>query len=139
MSGSTFVVIVGRLTRDAELKYTPQGTAVVKFTLANSEKRKVKGEWQEASAFWDCEYWGKPAEAIAQYLTKGKEIITQGAMRQETWEQEGVKRMKTVTTATHVILGAKTAPTTSQEASEPQPRIAAQPEPAGEFTDDIPF
>ena len=82
--------IVGRLTRDSELKYTNSGLAVAHFSVATSHKTKDG----EKPSFWDCEIWGKQAETLNQYLTKGKQVVVHGTMNIETWEQDGVKKSK---------------------------------------------
>jgi single-strand DNA-binding protein len=167
MSDLAVAVIVGRLTRDAELKYTNSGQAVCHFSVATGSRRKKGDQWVEESSFWDVDLWGKAGESINQYLTKGKLVAVEGAMRQDKWEQDGQSRSKTVISASTVQLlgssggqgsgggsgsGSYERPQQSgayqqQGAARPQQGAAAAPRegsapvsPASdEFTDDIPF
>ena len=68
MSDLAVAVIVGRLTRDAELKYTNSGQAICHFSVATSARRKKDDQWVEESSFWDVDLWGKLGETINQYL-----------------------------------------------------------------------
>jgi single-strand DNA-binding protein len=104
MSDLAVAVIVGRLTRDAELKYTNSGQAVCHFSVATGSRRKKGDQWVEESSFWDVDLWGKMGESINQYLTKGKLVAVEGAMRQDKWEQDGQTRSKTLITANTVQL-----------------------------------
>jgi single-strand DNA-binding protein len=108
-------VIVGRLTRDAELKYTSTGQAVSHFSVATGSRVKKGDQWVDESSFWEVDLWGKRAESLNQYLTKGKLVGIQGDMRQDKWEQDGQSRMKVKITANDVQLlgssGASGSPT----------------------------
>jgi single-strand DNA-binding protein len=85
------VILIGRTTRDIELKYTPSGAAVCSFTLANG--RKVKDV--EQTSFIDCVAWQKTAEIIAQYVTKGNRIAVEGRLQQRSWtDGDGNKKSK---------------------------------------------
>jgi single-strand DNA-binding protein len=88
------VVLVGRLTRDAEMKFTPSGLAVSKFSIAVNRSRKVGDQWEEEASFFDATLWGRSAESLSQYLVKGKQIALDGELRQDRWEQDGQKRSK---------------------------------------------
>jgi single-strand DNA-binding protein len=85
MSDFNKAFIIGRLTRDAELAYTASGMAVSKFSLACNEKRKSGSEWVDEVSFFDITLWGKQAESLNQYLTKGKQIAVDGKLKQERW------------------------------------------------------
>jgi single-strand DNA-binding protein len=98
------VVIVGRLTRDAQLSYTPSGSAVCKFSIANNQRRKKGEEWVDEAGFFDVILWAKTAEALAQYLLKGKQVIVAGKLTQNRWEQEGAQRSKVEIVALNVEL-----------------------------------
>jgi len=158
MSDLAVAVIVGRLTRDAELKYTNSGQAVCHFSVATGSRRKKGDQWVEESSFWDVDLWGKQGESINQYLTKGKLVAVEGSMRQDKWEQDGQTRSKIQITANTVQLlgsssgggqggGSYERPEASRpQASRPASGAPAQAQknegnvPAGdEFTDDIPF
>jgi single-strand DNA-binding protein len=87
MSGYSRVIVMGNLTRDPELKYTPSGMAICEFTVAvnNSWTRKT-GEKVEEVFFFDCQAWAKTGEIIAEHFKKGKPIFVDGQLRQERWE-----------------------------------------------------
>jgi len=104
MGDLAVAVLVGRLTRDAELKYTPSGQAVCHFSVATGSRVKKGDQWVDESSFWDVDLWGKRAESVNQYLTKGKLVAVQGDMRQDKWEQDGQSRMKVKITANDVQL-----------------------------------
>jgi single-strand DNA-binding protein len=88
------VVLIGRLTRDAELKYTSGGTAVCKFSIAVNRNRKQGDQFVEEASFFDIVVWGRQGEAISKYLEKGKQVAVQGELRQNRWEQDGQTRSK---------------------------------------------
>jgi len=88
------VQLIGRLTRDAEQTYTKSGAALAKFSLAVNERRKQGDEWVDYAHFIDCTLWGKRAESLAKYLTKGSQIGVVGSLDQQRWEKDGVKRSK---------------------------------------------
>lgn len=88
------VIMTGRLTRDAQLKYTSGGIPVVRFSIAVNKRRKVNGQWTEVGHFFDCIYWGAPAEAVSRYLVKGKDVTIDGEPNQNRWEQDGEHRSK---------------------------------------------
>ena len=98
------VFLVGRLTRDAELKYTNTGTAVSKFSLAVNRSKRSGDQWSEEANFFDLTLWGKQAEAVNQYLTKGKQVAIEGELRQNRWEQDGQKRSKVEIHVNHLQL-----------------------------------
>ena len=98
------VVLVGRLTRDAELKYTPSGMAVSKLGIAVNRSKKVEERWEEEANFFDVTVWGRQAEALNQYLLKGKQIGVDGELRQERWVQDGANRSKVTINANNIQL-----------------------------------
>jgi single-strand DNA-binding protein len=155
MSDLAVAVIVGRLTRDAELKYTNSGQAVCHFTVATSSRRKKADQWIDESSFWDVDLWGKQGESINQYLTKGKLVAVEGAMRQDKWEQDGQTRSKTLISANTVqLLGSSSSGGQGGSSSQggqsyEKPQGSSGPQRSGsspsasaggdDFTDDIPF
>lgn len=89
------VILMGNLTRDPELRQTPNGQSVVSFSLAlNRAYKDQSGEWQEVTDFIDVVAWGPLAERVAQYLNKGRRALVQGRLQSRSWEQEGQKRSK---------------------------------------------
>lgn len=110
MASFNKIVIVGYLGRDPELRYTPQGSAVCNFTIATTERRKDKnGEWQDATTWFRVTVWGKQAETVNQYLTKGKQVFVEGRLRQDEYtDRDGNKRQTLEVSATDVqFLGAR--------------------------------
>jgi single-strand DNA-binding protein len=94
MADLNIVALVGRLTRDAELKYSNSGVAITKLSLAINSRTKKDDTWQDEAHFFDAVLLGRRGEAIAQYLVKGKQIAVQGELRQDRWEQDGQRRSR---------------------------------------------
>jgi single-strand DNA-binding protein len=88
------VVLIGRLTRDAELKYTAGGQAVCKFSIAVNRRKKSGDQWEDEANFFDIVVWGRQGEALHQYLVKGKMVAVDGELRQDRWQQDGQNRSK---------------------------------------------
>lgn len=95
MANLNRVMLIGRMTRDPELRYTPGGTAVADMGLAVNRKYGNKdGETKEETLFVDCTAWSKAAEALSEYTRKGSTVFIEGRLQLEEWEREGVKRSK---------------------------------------------
>jgi single-strand DNA-binding protein len=95
MSNFNRVILMGRLTRDPELRYIPSGMAVSEVGVAVSDKRKnAKGEWVEETTFVDVTIWGRTAEVVNEYLSKGSPIFIEGRLKLDQWETDGQKRSK---------------------------------------------
>ncbi|TWU41469.1 Single-stranded DNA-binding protein [Novipirellula aureliae] len=95
MANYNRVVLVGNITRDIELRYTPGGMAVVDVGLAISEKRKSSsGDWVDDTVFVDVTLWGRNAEVASEYLGKGSSVLIEGRLKYDTWEADGQKRSK---------------------------------------------
>jgi len=89
------VTLMGNLTRDPELRQTPNGQNVTSFSLAlNRSYKDSSGEWQEATDYIDIVCWGPLAERVSQYLSKGRRCLVQGRLQSRSWEQDGQKRSK---------------------------------------------
>ena len=89
------VILMGNLTRDPELRNTPNGQSVCSFSLAlNRSYKDASGEWQEATDYIDVTAWGPLGERVSQYLTKGRRCLVQGRLQSRSWEQDGQKRSK---------------------------------------------
>jgi len=89
------VLLMGNLTRDPEVKYTPKGNAVGDLSIAINDSYKAQdGTIKETVTYVDVEVWGRTAENCKQYLTKGRPIFVEGQLRLDQWEQEGQKRSK---------------------------------------------
>jgi single-strand DNA-binding protein len=104
MADINHVVLVGRLTRDAELKYTASGQAVCKFSLAVNRRRKNGDQWEDEANFFDIVLWGRQGESLNQYLTKGKAVGVDGELRQDRWQQDGQNRSKVEIVANNIQL-----------------------------------
>ncbi len=163
MGDLSVAVLVGRLTRDAELKYTPSGQAICHFSVATSSRVKKGDQWLDEPSFWEIDLWGKLGETLNQYLVKGKLVAVEGDMRQDKWEKDGQSRMKVVIKANDVqLLGTgggsggsgsgsgggssydkgeerNAPPRTPQGSPRPAPRGNERGPAADDFTDDIPF
>lgn len=90
------VVLVGRLTRDAELRHLPSGSAVLQLGLAvNGRQKDDGGNWVDKPNFFDIKFFGRSAESVAPYMSKGKRIGVDGRLDWHSWEaQDGSKRSK---------------------------------------------
>ena len=89
------VILMGNLTRDPELRTTPNGQSVCSFSLAlNLSYKGSDGNWQEATDYIDIVAWGPLGERVAQYLNKGRPARVNGRIQSRSWEQEGQKRSK---------------------------------------------
>ena len=97
MSNGNTVTLVGNLTRDPELRFTPTGQATASFGLAVNRRwqDRQSGEWQEATSFFDIVCWREMAENASESLSRGARVLVTGRLEQRSWEnQEGEKRSK---------------------------------------------
>ena len=145
------VVLVGRLTRDSELKYTKSGMPIARFSIAVNRSKKQDDQWVDETSFFEIDFWGKGAEAVNRYLTKGQQVGVEGELRQDRWEQDGQPRSKVVVNASNVrLLGnapagqgggyQKPQQSAPYEGGSDQRGNSSQPAPAADsFDDDIPF
>ncbi|OZM72727.1 single-stranded DNA-binding protein [Amycolatopsis antarctica] len=96
MAGDTVITVVGNLTADPELRFTPSGAAVANFTVASTPRMfdKQSGEWKDGEAlFLRCNVWRQVAENVAESLTRGARVVVQGRLKQRSFEtKEGEKR-----------------------------------------------
>jgi len=104
MADINHVVLVGRLTRDAELKYTAGGQAVCKFSVAVNRRRKNGDQWEDEANYFDVVLWGRQGESLNQYLVKGKSVGVEGELRQDRWQQDGQNRSKVEIVANNIQL-----------------------------------
>jgi len=151
MANVNTVILIGTLTRDPEIKYTPKGTAVANISLAiNRTWNNDAGEKQEEVAFIDIDLWGRVAEIVGEYCKKGKPIYVDGRLRLETWEDKnsGEKRSKLKVVANSMqLLGSKSdgetkpeqRPPAARKPAAPPPRPPADPDLDADDGDDIPF
>jgi single-strand DNA-binding protein len=147
MASYNRVILVGNLTRDPELRYTPNGTAVTDVGLAvNDRYKNASGEWVDQPTFVDVTLWARTAEVASEYLSKGSPILVEGRLKLDTWEtNDGQKRSKLRVVGEKMqMLGSRgdgsgrAAPQHEDEYSQPAP---AQEERAGPSVpdDEIPF
>ena len=94
MASYNRVVLMGNLTRDVELRYTPSGTAVTDISLAVNERVKRNDQWSDEVHFFDVTLWGRTAEIAGEYLSKGSPVLIEGRLKHDRWEQDGQKRSK---------------------------------------------
>ncbi|MDD5131099.1 MAG: single-stranded DNA-binding protein [bacterium] len=97
MANANKVILIGNITRDLELRYTPNGQAVVDFSIAiNRRFKDQSGQAQERTDFIQVEAWGRQAEIIKQYLGKGSSVYIEGRLQQDSWEDknDGTKKSK---------------------------------------------
>jgi len=88
------IIVVGNLGRDPEMRYTPQGTPVCTFSIASNERRKSSaGEQQDITTWFRVTVWGKQAETVSRYLSKGRSVYVEGRLHMEEWtDKEGKPR-----------------------------------------------
>jgi single-strand DNA-binding protein len=135
------VVLIGRLTRDVELKYTNSGFAIANLSLAVNRRVKRDDTWQDEGNFFNCVLIGKRAEALAQYLVKGKQIGIQGELRQDRWEQDGQPRSRVEIFINDIqLLGGRGSEQSNRSGGGPSDQYSSPEIPkADDFDDDIPF
>ena len=108
MASYNRVVLVGNVTRDVELRYTPSGTAVTDLGLAVNERVKKNEQWVEESHFFSVTLWGRTAEVAGEYLSKGSSVLIEGRLKQDRWEKDGQKHQKvTIVGEKMQMLGSK--------------------------------
>lgn len=110
MSDINVVVLTGNLTRDPELKGTPNGSSVLNFGIASNRSVKgANGEWEDVPNFVDCTIFGKRADALEKYLTKGMKVTVEGELRYSSWtNKDGNKRSKLEVVAHNIVLPPRT-------------------------------
>ena len=98
------VMIIGNTGRDAELRYTANGTAVSDFSMAvNSRRRSQSGDWEDETEWFQVVLFGDRAERISQYITKGKQLYVEGRLRTRNWDDDqGVRHYRTEVIANNI-------------------------------------
>lgn len=138
--GVNKVILIGNLGRDPEVRYTQAGNAVCNLRLAVNERRKVDDEWKDATEWIDVVTFGKTAENVGQYLTKGRQVYVEGRMQTRKWkDRDGHDRWSTEVVAVRVnFIGSR-----GESSGAPAPSSGHAPEgsePADGFYDgDLPF
>ncbi|HEM49125.1 MAG TPA: single-stranded DNA-binding protein [Caldithrix sp.] len=140
------VILLGRLGKDPDMRYTPSGTAVANFSLAtNSAIKDSEGNWTDKTEWHNIVAFGRTAEIAGEYLKKGKQVFIDGRLQTSSWEdQNGQKRYKTEIVASELQLigpkgeGESGADTSSADVEDEAPAAEDAP-PANEEEDDLPF
>ncbi len=147
MSDINSVILIGRVTRDGEMKTTSGGTAILSFSIAVGRSippQSEGGEWKNEASFIDCTAWAKLAESKSKHILKGKQLCVQGELRQDRWEQDGQARSKLYIVCESIQLLADPRTNTSQNTPEtPAPeakkdtpaRAYSPPKPWNPYTD----
>jgi single-strand DNA-binding protein len=142
MANLNRVLLIGNLTRDPEVKYTPNGTAVADFGIAvNRTWKNDRGEKQEEVTFVDVQCWAKLAEVVGEYLRKGAPVFIEGRLKLDTWDdkQTGQKRSKLRVIGEHLqMLGTKRPESSSPGTTPSAPQRPRDPDLDAE-PEDIPF
>ncbi|MFL6527589.1 MAG: single-stranded DNA-binding protein [Chthoniobacterales bacterium] len=147
MASFNKVILIGNLTRDPEVRYTPKGTAVAEIGLAvNRVYTTDSGEKREEATFVDVTLWGRTAEIAGEYLKKGRPVFIEGRLQLDTWDdkQSGQKRSKLRVVAEGMqLIGGRQGGGDADEAGggRAPSRSAPPPKPAASEPDDdeIPF
>ena len=131
------VIVAGNLTRDPELRYTPQGTAVADVGLAINEKRKKGEDYIDETVFIDVTFWDRTAEVVCEYLKKGSAVLVDGKLKFDQWEKDGQRRSKISLTGLGMqMLGGRDEKTDRNEQAKRQdPRYS----PPSTRDEDVPF
>jgi len=139
------VILVGNLGRDAELRYTPGGAAVAKFSVATTEVWNDKaGQRQERTEWHNIDLWGKQAESLSEYLVKGKQVYVEGRLQTDEYtDKDGNKRKSTKVRCDKVVLlgsaGGRGGGMSRGAAVENSGAHASEPASEPLTDDDIPF
>jgi len=145
------VILIGNLGKDPEVKFTPGGTAVAKFSLATNERYKDKaGEWQDRTEWHNIVAWQRLAEIVGEYVKKGNKLYVEGRLQTSSWDdkESGQKKYKTEIIAQDVVLlggrGEAADPDAAPRSRGASAGAQRAPEPeaadASQITDeDIPF
>jgi single-strand DNA-binding protein len=146
MASFNKVILLGNLTRDPEVRYTPKGSAVADLGVAvNRQYTLDNGEKREEVTFIDVTFWGRTAEVAGEYLKKGRPVFIEGRLQLDTWDdkQSGQKRSKLkVIGETMQMLGSRGATGEEGDRSARPAKPATPPETAGAAEpddDEIPF
>lgn len=146
MASYNRVILMGNLTRDVQLRYTPAGTPVTEVGIAVNDRRKNQnGEWVDETTFVDVTFWGRTAEVASEYLSKGSPVFIEGRLKLDTWEKEGQKnyKLRVVCDRMQMLGNRGEGPRSPQSAPAPQQEYAESPGMSGGGqeppVDDLPF
>ena len=138
------VMISGNLTRDAEIRSTQSGMAILGFGVAVNDRRKNQqtGEWEDYPNFVDCTMFGTRAEAVSRFLAKGNKVAIEGKLRYSSWEKDGQRRSKLEVIVDEIEFMSQrqgAAAPAAVPVSTPAPAPAAVPPTVDLYDEDIPF
>ena len=139
------VILVGRLGKDPEIKYTPSGMAMATFSLATDEARKdSEGKWQSQTEWHNIILWGKEAERAGEFLKKGRLIYVEGRLQTRTWEDQqggGQRSRVEIVGNRFVMLGARTDGAETPGPAQTSASVPTQPETPDRNSEeeDLPF
>ncbi|MBU2521784.1 MAG: single-stranded DNA-binding protein [Proteobacteria bacterium] len=142
MAGINKVILIGRLGRDPEVRYTPDGAAVANFSIATSEewKDKATGEKKERTEWHRIVAFRKLGEICGEYLSKGKQVYVEGRLQTRSWEKDGVTRYTTEIVASDVqFLGGRDSANSDESPLSSQASNTSAPSGSDKIDDDIPF
>ena len=147
MTDLNHVVLIGRLTQDLggdekSFGYVGNGQARANVSIAVNRSKKSGDEWVEEVSYFNITIWGKTAENLKPYLTKGKQICVEGHLKQDRWEKDGKKESRVTIVADNVqLLGGKSEGAGNNTAPKFEPAKNSQPvvNEEGGFPEDIPF
>jgi len=133
------VLLQGRLTKSAEVKYPRQDFCVVSFTIASNENHKNGDNWEKRPNYIDCTWTGNYAKACAPSMTKGREVFVEGNIHQDRWEKDGQKQSRIIIKASDVKMGKM--PGEGNNSTAPAAEYPEEPDAASDddAPDDIPF
>ena len=129
------VVLIGRLTRDPELRQIPSGQSVCSFSIANNRTFVSNGEKKEEVSFFNCTAWGRLAEIINQYCQRGKQIAVQGRLKQSSYDNKEGQRVSKVEVVVEnmQLLGRSNEAGSGEYGAAPGAQAPWQPEPQGAY------
>ena len=123
------ILLMGRLTRDPELRHTRQGTAVASFTLAVDRDYKEQSSDKRPCDFIDCTAWRGLADMVSKYFTKGRMAVVEGRLQMEDWtDDKNVKHRSAKVVVDNIYFGDSKKPTGTSESNAPESSYPAQPQ-----------
>lgn len=134
--GLNRVCLMGNLGKSAEIRATGGGTTVATFSLATAEREKVNGEWKDRTEWHNCVAFGRLAEIVRDYTSKGSRLYLEGRLQTRSWEKDGKKQYRTEVVLSDVILsGGKSASRRDDDGFDMHPSV----QPVDITDDDVPF
>ncbi len=135
MASVNKVILVGNLGRDPEVKYTPSGVQIARFSVATTEKQKKGDTWEDKTEWHNIVVFGRVAEYAGEYLKKGYTVYVEGRLQTSSWEDEsGMKKYRTE------IIGSSVRTIAKRDSGEYKADVTMTEEPkSNEAEDDLPF